>query len=172
MKIEIFDKISNSKIEVEVSAKVAHFIEEEKKKRKEQIQAEREIGFLSLDELMENGFQPIAARSIEEELEIQYKEAKYLNSYEYKKFRNALRKAIVQRMDKMSNKLRVIMFLRFFKEMSIAKIAAEMKISKGATQEYLRRGTKYVKSFLERDIKKQDEIEKEKQMKKMNQDLK
>ena len=76
MKIEIFDKISNSKIEVEVSAKVAHFIEEEKKKRKEQIQAEREIGFLSLDELMENGFQPIAARSIEEELEIQYKEAK------------------------------------------------------------------------------------------------
>ena len=64
------------------------------------------------------------------------------------------------------------MFLRFFKEMSIAKIAAEMKITKGATQEYLRRGTKYVKSFLERDIKKQDEIEKEKQMKKMNQDLK
>ena len=61
--------------------------------------------------------------------------------------------------------IKKVMFLRFFKDLSINEIAKELKISKGATQTLIGRGCEYIKFFLDEDIAEQDKKEKERKMK-------
>ena len=157
MKLRYHDVIEDKYINVEVSAKIKHFIKKNKKEEKEQEENNRDV--LSLDKLLEKGFQPIYGRSIEEELEIREREERYLRSREYQLFRKNLKKAIAMRMDKMSKKIRTVMYLRFFKNYSISKIAEELYVSKGTAQDYIARGVGYIRKFLERDIERQDKIE-------------
>ena len=182
MKRTYYDAINaKAKIEIEVNSKVAHFLdnEEEKKKkltvdeimklpkqkRDEYMQREFENDHLSLNQLIDNGFQPCGSGSVEQEIAKKYKEEKYLNSPEYRKFRKTLNEEIRKVIDIMSEQEKRVMFLRFFREMSLAQIARALGISKGSAQEYVANGCKYIKFFLDKDIKEQDKLEKERQMK-------
>lgn len=171
MKIEYLDRINaKAKVEVKVSAKVAHILEEDKeyfkplskeeienlskRKQNKYYQQEFEAGFRSLDEIMDNGFQPSNSSSIENELARQIREERYFKSNEYKAFRKKLLLEIKKQMPKMSE--------RFFKNLSIGGVARELGISKGAAQTSIQRGCKYIKDFLDADIKFQNRKEREK----------
>lgn len=165
MEIDYFDKIqTKSLIKVEVKTKVYNFLEKDAKNQEEMRKKEQEMNFCSLDSLMEKGFQPTTNTSIENELNRKHKEEQYLNSPEYKAFRKALRQEIRNVIDIMSEQEKRVMYLRFFKDLSISQIAQLLNISKSSVQEYIRRGCKYIKFFLDKDIKQQDKIEKKKRM--------
>ena len=176
MKIEYLDRINaKAKVEVKVSAKVAHILEEDKEyfkpRSKEEIenlskrkqnkyyQQEFEAGFRSLDEIMDNGFQPSSSSSIENELARQIREERYFKSNEYKAFRKKLPLELKKQMPKMSESVKNAMYLRFFKNLSIGGVARELGISKGAAQTSIQRGCKYIKDFLDADIKFQNRKE-------------
>lgn len=181
MKVKFYDRINEKGyVELEVSAKVAHFIENEnkknrrlsnedfnslsKKKQEEYSQRQFEQEMTSLDELMSNGFQP-SCNSIEQAIEQQQRERKYLSSPEYRNFRKALRNEIRKVFDIMSEQIQKVMYLRFFKDYSLSQIAKALDIAKGTAQEYVAKGCKYIKYFLDKDIKEQDKLEKERRMK-------
>ena len=99
MKRTYYDAINaKAKIEIEVNAKVAHFLEEEeeknkkltadesmklpKQKRETYLQKEFEDDHLSLNHLIDNGFQPCGCGSIEQELIKKYREEKYLHLWQ------------------------------------------------------------------------------------------
>ena len=164
MKIEYYDRITQENIKIEVTPQVAHQLRMSKK-QKEVDRAKRKaagISFVSLDAMIENGHQFASDFDIERELERREFERKYLNSPEYKRFRNSLREEIAKAMDKMSKCEKQAMFLRFWKEMSIGQIAKTLNIAKGTAQDYLQRGCEKIKKFLEKDIKEQDELERDK----------
>ena len=62
----------------------------------------------------------------------------------------------------MSESVKNAMYLRFFKNLSIGGVARELGISKGAAQTSIQRGCKYIKDFLDADIKFQNRKEREK----------
>jgi len=163
MEIEFYDRINKEIIKVEVTPQVAHqFVMT--KKQKEIDRAKRKaagVTFVSLDAMIDNGHQFASDFDIEKELERREFERKYLNSPEYKRFRNSLRQEIARAMDKMSKTEKQAMFLRFWKEMSIGQIAKTLNIAKGTAQDYLQRGCQKIKKFLEKDIKEQDELERD-----------
>ena len=109
---------------------------------------------------MENGYQPYCLTTIEREIIIREKERKYLNSNEYKKFRADMKEEIKRKFNEMPDYLKRVMFLRFWKDMSISQIASILHVSKGTAQDYIRRGCVYIKDFLNKDLKKQKAKEK------------
>ena len=167
LKEKYYDRINKREIEINVNAKVAHFLKQErdknrilspeeiarlsKKKRQEYLQRSFERKQESLDQLMYDGFQPSEEDTIEDELCRRYRERKYLASKEYKEFRLQLKKEIRKVLDKMPEQVKKSMYLRFFKDMSIAQIASQLHIQRGAAQSYLSRGTGYIKYFLDKD---------------------
>lgn len=168
MEIEFYDTINKQMIKVEVTPKVAHQLKMTKR-QKEIDRAKRKaagVTFVSLDAMIENGHQFASDFDIEKELECREFERKYLNSPEYKRFRNSLRQEIARAMDKMSKTEKQAMFLRFWKEMSIGQIAKTLGIAKGTAQDYLQRGCQKIKKFLEKDIKEQDELERDRKYQK------
>ena len=180
LKEKYYDRINKREIEINVNAKVAHFLKQErdknrilspeeiarlsKKKRQEYLQRSFERKQESLDQLMYDGFQPSEEDTIEDELCRRYRERKYLASKEYKEFRLQLKKEIRKVLDKMPEQVKKSMYLRFFKDMSIAQIASQLHIQRGAAQSYLSRGTGYIEYFLDKDIKEQDKKDKERRM--------
>lgn len=160
MKIRYFDYFTKKVIETDVSVKVAHYIEKERAKQKEEREQQKKEPVLSLDELMENGYQPYSLTTIEREIIIREKERKYLNSNEYKKFRADMKEGIKSKFNEMPDYLKRVMFLRFWKDMSISQIANILHVSKGTAQDYIRRGCVYIKDFLNKDLKKQKAKEK------------
>ena len=111
---------------------------------------------------MDNGFQPSSSSSIENELARQIREERYFKSNEYIAFRKKLLLEIKKQMPKMSESVKNAMYLRFFKNLSIGGVARELGISKGAAQTSIQRGCKYIKDFLDADIKFQNRKEREK----------
>lgn len=177
MEIDYYDRVHKETTKVEVNTKVSYFLEKEKQKNKklspEEIkklgprtkrdyyQREFERSVSSLDELLDNGFQPSSHRTIEDEIIARYKERKYLNSPEYKQFRNSLRQELVRVFAIMPPYLKQVMFLRFFREMSLSQIADCLNFTKSTAQSYVSRGCAYIKDFLESDIAEQDKKERE-----------
>lgn len=175
MKINYYDHFSKQVIEVQTSAKVVHFIQNErdknkilneeeieklsKKKKEEYYQRDFERDFCSLDEKMENGYQPAIKRTIEMEIEQREREKRYLQSEDYKEFRRKLLQEIKNKMPTMPNYIKKVMYLRFFKEMSIGQIAKTLGIAKGTAQTCIQRGCKFIKEFLDADIKYQNKKE-------------
>ena len=94
MKIRYYDHFTKKVIETDVSVKVAHYIEKERARQKEEREQQKKEPVLSLDELMENGYQPYSLTTIEREIILREKERKYLNSNEYKKFRADMKEEI------------------------------------------------------------------------------
>ena len=160
MKIRYFDHFTKKVVETDVSVKVAHYIEKERARQKEEREQQKKEPVLSLDELMENGYQPYSLTTIEREIIIREKERKYLNSNEYKKFRADMKEEIKKKFNEMPDYLKRVMFLRFWKDMSISQIASILHVSKGTAQDYIRRGCVYIKDFLNKDLKKQKAKEK------------
>lgn len=160
MKIRYFDHFTKKVIETDVSVKVAHYIEKERARQKEEREQQKKEPVLSLDELMENGYQPYSLTTIEREIIIREKERKYLNSNEYKKFRADMKEEIKKKFNEMPDYLKRVMFLRFWKDMSISQIASILHVSKGTAQDYVKRGCVYIKEFLNKDLKKQKAKEK------------
>ena len=160
MKIRYYDHFTKKVIETDVSVKVAHYIEKERARQKEEREQQKKEPVLSLDELMENGYQPYSLTTIEREIIIREKERKYLNSNEYKKFRADMKEEIKKKFNEMPDYLKRVMFLRFWKDMSISQIASILHVSKGTAQDYIRRGCVYIKDFLNKDLKKQKAKEK------------
>lgn len=186
MKRKYFDTINaKAEIEVEVNAKVAHYLDREQEKNKilpddefEKLsdtkqkeyldrigQKEQEESYSSLNQMMDNGFQPATVGTIDQEIELNNWEKEYLASREYKTFVKNLQNEIKSTMAIMPEKIRTVMFLRFFKNLSISQIAKIMGTSKSCAQCYIGRGCHYIKYFLDKDIKKQDKLEREKRMK-------
>ena len=64
----------------------------------------------------------------------------------------------------MSEQIKKVLFLRFFKDMSLSEIASKLNIKKGTVQSYLNRGIKHIRYFLDDNIKEQDKRYKEKRM--------
>ena len=141
---------------------MAHFLRDDKKRIRKSRKQDKDN--LSLEKLLDKGFQPVGMTSVEKEIAKRNREQRYLNSYDYKKFRKSLQKEIRSKMDKIPDYLKPVMFLRFFKNYSIGQIAKTLGISRGTAQQYIARGCKRISGFLNRDIKKQDEIEKNKKM--------
>ena len=164
MKIKVYDTINQKEVEVDVNAKSAHFIFKNDESLRAQRQEEFERSCLSLDDLMERGFQPTDNRSLDVEMERREKERQYLESAEYRKFRKSLCREIVKVMDQMSECVRNAMFLRFFKDLSISKIAEILNCDKSTARNNIARGCGYIKYFLDRDIKEQDKLERLKKM--------
>ncbi len=160
MKIRYFDHFTKKVIETDVSVKVAHYIEKERARQKEEREQQKKEPVLSLDELMENGYQPYSLTTIEREIIIREKERKYLNSNEYKKFRADMKEEIKKKFNEMPDYLKRVMFLRFWKDISISQIASILHVSKGTAQDYVKRGCVYIKEFLNKDLKKQKAKEK------------
>ena len=160
MKIRYYDHFTKKVIETDVSVKVAHYIEKERARQKEEREQQKKEPVLSLDELMENGYQPYCLTTIEREIIIREKERKYLNSNEYKKFRADMKEEIKRKFNEMPDYLKRVMFLRFWKDMSISQIASILHVSKGTAQDYVKRGCVYIKEFLNKDLKKQKAKEK------------
>ena len=160
MKIRYYDHFTKKVIETDVSVKVAHYIEKERARQKEEREQQEKEPILSLDELMEKGFQPYSLNTIEREIIIREKERKYLNSNEYKKFRADMKDEIKKKFNEMPDMIKKAMFLRFWKDMSIGQIASILHVSKGTAQDYIRRGCVYIKDFLNKDLKKQKAKEK------------
>jgi len=160
MKIRYFDHFTKKVIEVDVSVKVAHYIEKERARQKEEREQQEKEPILSLDELIEKGFQPYSLNSIEREIIIREKERKYLNSNEYKKFRADMKEEIKKKFNEMSPMVRKAMYLRFWEDLSIGQIASILHITRGATQTHIQRGCQHIKEFLRKDIRKQDLKEK------------
>lgn len=160
MKIRYFDHFTKKVVETDVSVKVAHYIEKERARQKEEREQQKKEPVLSLDELMENGYQPYSLTTIEREIIIREKERKYLNSNEYKKFRADMKEEIKKKFNEMPDYLKRVMFLRFWKDMSISQIASILHVSKGTAQDYVKRGCVYIKEFLNKDLKKQKAKEK------------
>ena len=160
MKIRYYDHFTKKVIETDVSVKVAHYIEKERARQKEEREQQKKEPVLSLDELMENGYQPYSLTTIEREIIIREKERKYLNSNEYKKFRADMKEEIKKKFNEMPDYLKRVMFLRFWKDMSISQIASILHVSKGTAQDYVKRGCVYIKEFLNKDLKKQKAKEK------------
>lgn len=182
MKIKYYDAINaKEKIKIDVNAKVAHFLKEEankkrklskkqiknlpQKKREQYYQRKFENNLISLDELIEDGFQPTSLFTIHGSLSTIHKENEYLRSREYVRFINSLKVEIKKTFNIMSETLRTIMFLRYFKNMSIGQIARQLDYEKPTIQTYLSRGTEYLRYFLDEDISMQDKIERMKKMK-------
>lgn len=175
MKINYYDHFSKQVIEVQASAKVVHFIQNErdknkilneeeienlsKKKKEEYYQRDFERDFCSLDEKMENGYQPAIKRTIEMEIEQREREKRYLQSEDYKEFRRKLLQEIKNKMPTMPDYIKKVMYLRFFKEMSISQIGKVLGFTKSTAQSYIARGCKYIKKFLDEDIKYQNKKE-------------
>lgn len=160
MKVRYYDHFTKQVVEVNVSVKVAHFIEKERARQKEEREQQAKEPVLSLDELLSKGFQPCCLNSIEREIIIREKERKYLNSNEYKQFRADLKDEVRKKFNEMPNYLKKVMFLRFWKDMSISQIANVLHVSKGTAQDYVQRGCVYIKDFLNKDLKKQKAKEK------------
>ena len=160
MKIRYFDHFTKKVVETDVSVKVAHYIEKERARQKEEREQQKKEPVLSLDERMENGYQPYSLTTIEREIIIREKERKYLNSNEYKKFRADMKEEIKKKFNEMPDYLKRVMFLRFWKDMSISQIASILHVSKGTAQDYVKRGCVYIKEFLNKDLKKQKAKEK------------
>lgn len=182
MKIKYFDRINaNAKIEVKVNAKTAHFLKNEKdkhktltvdeyntlskKKQEEYSQLKFEKGMVSLNELEEKGFEICDSLAIEDSLTLKEYEVRYFQSREYREFRTALKKEIRNVFDKMSVQEKKVMYLRFFKNYSISQVASILGIKKGTAQDYIARGCKHIKYFLDKDIKEQDKLERMRKMK-------
>lgn len=180
LKEKYYDRINKREIEINVNAKVAHFLKQErdknrilspeeiarlsKKKRQEYLQRSFERKQESLDQLMYDGFQPSEEDTIEDELCRRYRERKYLASKEYKEFRLQLKKEIRKVLDKMPEQVKKSMYLRFFKDCSLREIAKLLNLSIASVREYLSRGCGYIKYFLDKDIKEQDKKDKERRM--------
>lgn len=167
MKIKYYDHFSKQVIDVETSAKVAHQFTVSRIQREKERNARKSAGItvVSLDALIETGFQFASDFDVEKELARRAREKRYLNSPDYKRFRKSLRDEIRNVIDKMSPMVQKAMFLRFFKDLSISQIATLLNIAKGTAQEYISKGCGYIKYFLDADIAEQDKIEKEKRMK-------
>lgn len=173
--------IAKDEIDVKVNAKVAHFLQKEeekevtltndefnalsKKKQVEYSQRKFEKSLFSFDEMVENGFQPSISNSIEQELYQREKEQQYLASPEYRNFRRALKDEIRKVFDIMSEQEKKVMYLRFFLDYSLSQIAKALDIARGTAQEYLAKGCKYIKYFLDDDIKEQNKKDKARRMK-------
>lgn len=187
MEIQYKDRIHRKKITVKVNAKVAHFIAKENEKKKtllpeevaalsskkqeEYNQRQFEKKQESLDALLEDGFQPTIEVDIIQEIETREREKRYLNSVGYKIFRKNLKDEIRKTLDIMPTEIQKVMFLRFFKDMSISQIAKELGITKSTAQTQISRGCGYIKYFLNKDIKEQDKREQEYRMKRAQQRL-
>lgn len=155
MKIRYFDHFTKKVIETDVSVKVAHYIEKERARQKEEREQQKKEPVLSLDELMENGYQPYSLTTIEREIIIREKERKYLNSNEYKKFRADMKEEIKSKFNEMPDMIKKVMFLRFWKDISIGQIATALHITRSSAQTYIQRGCGFIKDFLNKDIRKQ-----------------
>ena len=160
MKIRYFDHFTKKVIEVNVSVKVAHFIEKERARQKEEREQQAKEPILSLDQLKLKGFEPCALCPLEREVIIREKERKYLNSNDYKQFRADMKEEIKKKFNEMSPMVRKAMYLRFWEDLSIGQIASILHITRGAAQTHLQRGCQHIKEFLRKDIKKQDLKEK------------
>lgn len=77
---------------------------------------------------------------------------KLINSNDYKKFMGGLQPNIKNIFCKMSNMEKKVMFLRFFKEMSLGGIAEELDCAKGSVQSYLLRVFKKMKKYLDEEF--------------------
>lgn len=164
MEVKYFDRINKSYVEVEVNSKTIHFLKQNKKEMRRQNRQQGEM-CVSLDALIDNGFQPASSFDMEEEIERRQRERKYLNSIEYRRFRKSLCDEILRVFDRMPPVIRKCMFLRFFKNMSIGQIATALKLSKSSAQTYLSRGCGYIKDFLEADIRNENRKEMERKLK-------
>lgn len=181
MIIKYFDKIKNEYVDLKVNAKVAHFIEKERnknktltddefnklprKKQEEYSQLKFEKGLLSLNAMEEKGFEVSETLLFEDIVDIKEYELKYFQSREYRDFRAALKKEIRKVFDDMSVQEQQAMYLRFFKEYSLNRIALAMGVDISSVRSYLQRGSKHIKYFLDDDIKEQDKLDRLKKMK-------
>ena len=95
---------------------------------------------------------------------LQEKKKKCFSNRQYKKFRIKFRREIRKILDIMSEQIKKVLFLRFFKDMSLSEIASKLNIKKGTVQSYLNRGIKHIRYFLDDNIKEQDKRYKEKRM--------
>lgn len=159
MKIKYYSHIDKAVIEVDVNVKTAHYLEKAKNERIGRQKIEKEYKTVSLDNLVEKGLQPMEEVDLDDIVIYREKERKYLGSNDYHQFRNQLKKEILNKFDVMPKYLRIVMFLRFFKDFSIGQIAKTLKISKSTAQGYIQRGCKYIKNFLDEDLKGQNEID-------------
>ncbi len=163
MKVKYFDRIvAEDYIEINVSAKISHFLKDERKRYREEKEQNKDN--VSLEKLVDKGFQPVETTSVEREIAKRERERKYLQSKDYKRFLYSLRKEIKNTMDIMPKMVRMSMFLRFFKGFSISQIAKALSITKSSAQSYLAEGSKYIKYFLNKDIKQQDKLERQRRM--------
>lgn len=181
MKIEYYDRINAKKIKLDVNPKVAHFIKNERKKnvvlsddqfnklsfKKQdeycQLRFERSVN--SLSEMEENGFELADNVDFEEVAGMRDYEKNYLRSSEYREFRTSLKKEIRNVFDEMSSQVKKVMYLRFFRNCSISCIAYKLGVAKGTAQDYIARGCKHIKYFLDKDIREQDKLGRLKKMK-------
>lgn len=167
MKIKYVDVIHSQEMEIDVSPQVAHFLKEEKlkeiklskknydklpKHKKETYNQSRfENTMKSLQKMQKNGFQPIEKVTIEENIEKDEADKKLLNTHSYKKFREGLQDSIKKEFDTMSKSVKIAMYLRFFKGLSLSQIAKQMKVSISTARIYLGRGCGKIKKFLEKN---------------------
>ena len=181
LKEKYYDRINKTEIEINVNAKISHLFEDErlknnfledkeieklpKRQQEMYLQEQSEKSYLELDKMMDNGFQPSELGTFEEELRLRDWEKKYLKSNDYRRFVKNLQTEIKNTMNIMPEKIRVVMYFRFFKNMSISQIAKILHLSKSTAQDYISKGCGYLKYFLDKDIKKQDKIERERRMK-------
>ena len=168
MRMRYFDAIQGKWIAIDVDAKVKHEFQNRRKEREEDRKERKKYGikFKSIERMREvEKAELVCELTLEQEYELTQKEIKYLQSWEYKKFRGQLCDEIKKNFDKMPPMVKKSMFLRFFKNYSIAQIAKCLNIAKSTAQDYLSRGTAYIAYFLDEDIKIQDKIDREKRMK-------
>ena len=168
MRMRYYDGFQEEWITIDVDAKVKHEFQNRRKEREEDRKERKKYGikFKSIERMKEvEKAELVCELTLEQEYEIREKEIKYLQSPQYRRFRNQLCEEIRLNFDKMSPMVRKSMYLRFFKDYSIAQIAKCLNIAKGTAQEYLSRGTSYIAYFLDADIEEQKKIERERRMK-------
>lgn len=159
MKIKYYSHLEGCDIYVNVNAKVAHALEKFKKQRKKRLNKESHYKFISLNKIVEMGHDIPDHVNLDDIIILRDKDRKYLQSNEYRRFYTRLRKEINSKLNIMGDQVAKAMFLRFFKNMSIGQIAKIMECERGTVQVYLQRGTGYISDFLNEDIKRQDEID-------------
>ena len=151
MKWRYFDKIKKKW----VSLKTSHEFKDEfdKENRANKIDKEYRlkcgIHFVSLDSMSEEDRDEVMYQNSMEVRNLLTKmEREYLQSALYKQFRIELCNEIKIKFCQMKPKVRMAMYLRWFKDMSIIQIAALMKVQNWEAQALLRKGTSYIAEFL------------------------
>lgn len=151
MKWRYFDKISKKWVSLKTPREFKEEFDKQNRANKEdkKIRLECGIHFVSLDSMSEEERDEVMYQNSMEVRNLLTKmEREYLQSALYKQFRIDLCNEIKIKFCQMKPKVRIAMYLRWFKDMSIIQIAALLKVQNWEAQALLRKGTSYIADFL------------------------